>query len=176
MRRGFSLIELVVVVVIIGIIAAIAVPRISSATLASRLNSTQANFVMFEKQIMLYQNDWQDWPPEADKPGVFPDALAGYLKKADWERGPSITGVWDWPPLSMGVFRGVSIYDDGTADASLWKAFDQAFDDGDTSTGTYQIVGSRYCRPLIGSSDGPTGLGPIGGLGATKSAGGASAD
>ena len=163
-RRGFSLIELVVVVVILGIIAAIAALRLAGAAQTSRINTTQANFVLFEKQIMLYQAEWQDWPPDPGTPGAFPTALAGYINQADWLRPAGITGLWDWPPVSMGPTRGVCVYNDGTADMSLWAMFDLRVDDNDAMHGVYVMNGPWLCRPLAGSTDGATGAGPIQGL------------
>lgn len=45
MRRGFSLIELVLVIIVIGMVAAIAVPRVSSAQSGNRLSAAQSRLV-----------------------------------------------------------------------------------------------------------------------------------
>ncbi|MCC5822591.1 MAG: type II secretion system protein [Planctomycetes bacterium] len=45
MRRGFSLIELVLVIIVIGMVAAIAVPRVSSGQSGKRLSAAEKRLV-----------------------------------------------------------------------------------------------------------------------------------
>jgi general secretion pathway protein G len=61
-HHGFSLVELVIVIVIIGIIAAIAVPRISSAGQAARRNAVQANLALVRKAVDLFYVDHGRFP------------------------------------------------------------------------------------------------------------------
>jgi len=71
-RRGaFSLIELVIVVVIMGIIAAIAVPRLSSAADNAAANAVIHDQAALQRSIDLYTQEHG---------GVQPDVGAGTLK------------------------------------------------------------------------------------------------
>lgn len=65
LRRGFSLIELVIVVVIIGIIAAIAIPRMSRGAAGAQDSAMVANLSVLRSAIDLYA---------AEHDGAFPDA------------------------------------------------------------------------------------------------------
>ena len=53
-RQGFSLVELVIVIVIIGIIAAIAVPRFSSATTSANEKQAKASAVILQNAVDLF--------------------------------------------------------------------------------------------------------------------------
>lgn len=56
-RRGFSLIELVIVVVIIGIIGAIAVPRMSSSADNAAKNAVIADEAVLQRAIDMYATE-----------------------------------------------------------------------------------------------------------------------
>jgi len=56
-RRGFSLVELVIVVVILGIIAAIAIPRISSSSQAAGTSALRANLQTVRNAIDWYYTE-----------------------------------------------------------------------------------------------------------------------
>lgn len=56
-RRGFSLIELVIVVVIIGIIAAIAIPRMSRGASGAGDSALSGNLAVLRNAIDLFQTE-----------------------------------------------------------------------------------------------------------------------
>ncbi len=60
--QGFSLVELVIVVVIIGIVAAIAVPRISSAGTSASANALEATLTNVRKAIDIYYAEHSAYP------------------------------------------------------------------------------------------------------------------
>jgi prepilin-type N-terminal cleavage/methylation domain-containing protein len=76
-RTAFSLVELVIVVVIIGIVGAIAVPRLSSASERAKTGSLTANIAVLTKCIEHYIAEHGDLSP-ADNPGS-PGSASGAL-------------------------------------------------------------------------------------------------
>jgi prepilin-type N-terminal cleavage/methylation domain-containing protein len=62
-RRGFSLIELVIVIVIIGIIGAIAIPRMSRGSAGAADSSLTANLAILRNGIEMYTQEHQGVKP-----------------------------------------------------------------------------------------------------------------
>jgi len=60
--RGFSLIELLIVVAVIGLIAAIAVPNLVNAIQRARQSRTVADANAIGKGISMYQQDFTEYP------------------------------------------------------------------------------------------------------------------
>jgi prepilin-type N-terminal cleavage/methylation domain-containing protein len=104
-RRGFSLIELLVVVLIISIIAAIAQPQLTQVIVKARAADAVSNMQAVRLALYNYQADQQAWPPESGS-GQMPTGLAAYLPEnfdfvtddynldfENWGGSPYLVGV-----------------------------------------------------------------------------------
>lgn len=63
-RKGFTLVELMIVVLILGALAAIAVPRIVGGAASAKANGCKTNVDLINSQIELYYANNGEWPAD----------------------------------------------------------------------------------------------------------------
>lgn len=65
-RKGFTLVELMIVVLILGALAAIAIPRIIGGAVTAKANACHTNIDLINSQIELYYANSSAWPATLD--------------------------------------------------------------------------------------------------------------
>lgn len=65
-KKGFTLVELLVVVLILAALAAIAIPRISQSANSAKTNACATNVDLLNSQIELYYANEGSWPATLD--------------------------------------------------------------------------------------------------------------
>ena len=76
-KKGFTLIEIMIVVAIIGILAAIAVPKFSNLTRKAHEGATKAKLGALRSALLIYYADTEGSFPATKRRGSFWDLLFG---------------------------------------------------------------------------------------------------
>jgi general secretion pathway protein G len=76
-HKGFTLVELLIVVLILGTLTAIVVPRIAVSAEGGKISACRTNVQLINRQIEKFKIDTGDWPNVlselTNNPDYFPD-------------------------------------------------------------------------------------------------------
>jgi len=139
-KRGFTLVEIMLVCVIVGLLAMLSYPLIAR----NRSNAAGARFIndlrnaVHAFELYALQTGYY---PEDTGPGIMPTGMEEVLKRPAWNQDSPIGGQWDWA-LDTGDFYAGVVIQNPTFTPSMLQVIDLRFDDGDLSTGSFQSYGS----------------------------------
>ena len=91
-KKGFTLVEILIVVVILGILAAIVIPQFTDASTEAKGSSLKSDLQMMRSQIELYKIQHSDALPGAGT-ASFSAALIGYTSVAGATVAQGTTGA-----------------------------------------------------------------------------------
>lgn len=132
-NKGFTLVEILIVVIILGILAAIVIPQFTNASEDARKSALASDLQSLRSQIELYKIQHHDRGPNIDENGdEDPDAANFVLRLTgttnNWgeivaagtegAKGPYMQDFPSNPFADTGVQQTVSLADDNPADAS----------------------------------------------------------
>jgi type II secretion system protein G len=110
LRKGFTLVELLIVIIIIAVLAAIAIPKFANSSQRSKEAALKADLRMYRNAIDLFRTDTGAYPATLEDlaatsaPANGKDAAgtAKAITAADW-KGPYLQAVEN-DPLSGAAF------------------------------------------------------------------------
>ncbi len=136
MRKGFTLVELMIVVIIIGILAAIAVPSYVGVSKRAQAARVIADFRTILVAVEMCVADTGEFPPDC-YPGRVPRELRPYFADGfSFNLRPSMDVRYDWENWYVngrpkhphtGILYGISVT---TSDMALINAIDELYDAG----------------------------------------------
>ncbi len=148
-RRGFTLIEILIVVVILGILAAITVPQFASASTDAARTTFMSSLRSFVDAGYRYQFEHAAELPDGST-GTVPAGFEPYVLEVQWEAITPIGGRWDTEPVVVDgeTHGGIGVHFNGdgdTRDDAFMADIDAVMDDGDLTTGAFRSHGGgRY--------------------------------
>ena len=125
--RGFTLIEIMVVVVILGILAATIIPQFIGTTHSAKLGTAKSNIAQLETQIERFHINMDRYPSTQEGLGVLVDPPAGDDEKL-W-RGPYIKLLRNDPWKNPYQYKSPGTHGSRTFD--LWSRGADGVDGGE---------------------------------------------
>jgi prepilin-type N-terminal cleavage/methylation domain-containing protein len=148
LRRGFTLIEILIVVVILGVLASVVIAQFTGVSDDAERTAFITSGRTFVEAAQRYQLDYGAYPNGA--PGNLPPGFGDYVTAHQFEGVTPVGGLWDTAENAFGFTAALGVFFGAGApsphrDDDYMRQIDEAVDDGDLTTGSFQkVANTRY--------------------------------
>jgi type IV pilus assembly protein PilA len=147
-KRGFTLVEILVVVAILGILAAIVVPAYSSFSDDAAKNSFATDIRSLVTSAEYYYTKTGHYL-EAANAGESPAGWSDYIENRKWTHITPIGGLWDIERDTFGIQSAIGVYfmagQGHIRNDAYMQDIDVILDDGNIMTGRFRKLDTdRY--------------------------------
>ena len=143
--KGFTLVEIMIVVVIIGLLAALAIPAFQRVQARAKMSAFINDLRIGREGFETYALENGLWPPD----GVtgLPPEIDCYISATKFNGTTPLGGRWDWDNAQFGYAAGLSVRSP-TADVATMLQVDESIDDGNLATGNFRARTNGYIYVL----------------------------
>lgn len=119
-RKGFTLLELVIVILILGIVAAVAAPRFANQTTTAQQNASLQSLSILRNAIQMYETQNGQYPPESTLETSLITYLNGPFPTCQVETASAeVAASTATPVVAAGGATGGWIYNETTGEIRI---------------------------------------------------------
>jgi prepilin-type N-terminal cleavage/methylation domain-containing protein len=145
-RRGFTLVEIMIVVLIVSVLCTVAVPVFARVKAKAKTSAIVNDFRVFAGAFAAYAHERGAWPADAAA-GALPPEMAGRIDSDAWSRKTPMGGQYNWENNQMHFgtrYQGCIVISATAAsplplDVDTLLEIDRSIDDGNLLNGNFRV-------------------------------------